>query len=58
VTQCYQTESGAFSDRPGGSWDLPLSAIGAMAAAELQAPVKLNRTVRYLSEGGRSRTPQ
>ena len=54
VTRCYQPESGAFSDRPGGSWDVPLSAIGAMAAAELGAPVKLNRTVRYLAANAKT----
>ena len=54
VTRCYQPESGAFSDRPGGSWDVPLTAVGAMAAAELQAPVKLNRSVRYLAANAKT----
>jgi prenyltransferase beta subunit len=54
VTRCYQPESGAFSDRPGGSWDVPLTAIGAMAAAELQATVRLNRSVRYLAANAKT----
>lgn len=56
IAQCFDKASGGFADRPGGKPDVTLTAVGAMAAAELQLPPATYRdaVVRYLGEHAKS----
>jgi prenyltransferase beta subunit len=52
VKRCFDKESGAFADRPGGKPDVASCAIGIMAVVELKMPTEpyADSVVRYLGE--------
>jgi hypothetical protein len=48
VKSCRNTDTGAFSDMPGGKGELAATAVGMMALAELEPGASLEKSVRYL----------
>jgi hypothetical protein len=55
VKRCFDRESGAFADRPGGKPDVASAAIGIMAVVELMIPPEpyADAVVKYLAENAR-----
>jgi hypothetical protein len=55
VLSCYDPKTGGFADTPGGKPDLYTSAVGVMAAVELEIPKeKLAKCMDYLKENAKS----
>jgi hypothetical protein len=54
VKSCYQTETGAFGDTPGGKADTATTAIGLMAVAELDPRFAVDKSVKYLADNSRT----
>ncbi|HEX3149523.1 MAG TPA: prenyltransferase/squalene oxidase repeat-containing protein [Gemmataceae bacterium] len=54
VKSCYLSESGAFSDTPGGTPDVSVTAIGMMASAELQKDPRLDKSVAFLVKNAKT----
>lgn len=55
VLSCYDAKSGGFADAPGGKPDLYTTAVGIMAAVELEIPKdKYAKCMEYLKENAKS----
>lgn len=55
VLSCYDPKTGGFADTPGGKPDVYTTAVGVMAAVELEIPKdKLARSMDYLKENAKS----
>jgi len=55
VLSCYDPKTGGFADTPGGKPDLTTTAVGVMAAIELEIPKdKLAKAMDYLKENAKS----
>jgi hypothetical protein len=56
LASCFVKESGGFADTPGAKPDVPTTAVGLMAAAELGLPAEpyQNAALRYLAANARS----
>jgi hypothetical protein len=50
VKSCYQAETGAFADTPGGKADTATTSIGLMAVAELDPSFPVDKSVKYLAD--------
>jgi hypothetical protein len=54
VANCHDPESGAYADTPGGKGDVTLTAVGIMAAAELEKSKNFGPSVSYLAKSAES----
>ena len=54
VASCHDPESGAYADAPGGKGDVTLTAVGIMAAAELEKARNFGPSVAYLAKSAES----
>jgi prenyltransferase beta subunit len=56
IGNCYDRTSGGFADQPGGEPGAAVTAVGLMAAVEMQIPAERfhNKAARYLEENARS----
>jgi prenyltransferase beta subunit len=51
VTKCFDNDTGGFADRPGGTPDVPTTAIGLMAVVELgNTTGKVEPALKYLGQ--------
>lgn len=55
VMSCYDPKTGGFADTPGGKPDVALTAVGVMAAVELEIPKeKFAKAMDYLKENAKT----
>jgi prenyltransferase beta subunit len=54
VKSCYDSESGAFADTPGGKPDVVVTAVGIMATAALQKDARFDKSVRFMVKNAKS----
>jgi prenyltransferase beta subunit len=55
VMSCYDPRTGGFADTPGGKPDVALTAIGVMAAVDLEVPkAKFAKAMDYLKDNART----
>lgn len=54
VKACYSPETGAFADTPKGKTDVTVTAVGMMAAAELQKEPGLDLSVVFLAKNAKT----
>jgi prenyltransferase beta subunit len=52
---CHDPKTGGFADAPGGKPDVPLTAVGVMAAIELEVPKeKFRKAMDYLKDNAKT----
>jgi hypothetical protein len=54
VKSCYAPGTGGYADTPGGTADSNLTAIGLMAAAELEKPPPADSSIQFLANNAKS----